>query len=700
MGITGGGCDAAATRFKGFAMIIPPPPAAALKRAPFDTECFPNYWLAGIELGGQILQLEAYGPGARLSEADRNKLRWLLDSMPIWTFNGLNYDNWMVAAAIAGYSVEQLKACNDKIINGRKTGVKPWQLGIPRYTPADHIDIMEVIPGQGGQKYKAGIIHYATMQDLPYSPDQVLTPDMVQVVRKYNGNDLGQLQALADHIAPQIKLREKMTQRYGIDLRSKSDAQVAEAVLKAQCEKSLGRTIPKVNPDWNIRFTYEPPAYLAFCTPGLIEALNRAKIAEFGLSDKGAVVLPKELEGFVATINGRTYRMGIGGLHSNEECVQHVADDDTIIMDIDVDSYYPSMMMNAGAWPEALGQQFLIEFGKIKDERLAAKALEKKLKKLGFEGTVEYEDAHTMNGGGKIMINGTFGKTGSIWSVLFAPKMMVQTTLTGQLSLLMLIEWMESAGIDCVSANTDGIVLKFHKSLLPVARLIVKQWEGATGLTMEEAQYRRVCSANVNNYLAVKLDGEVKRKGMFAPTDLIMKKAPDCEICADAAAAFVADGTPVEVTILGCSDIRKFVAIQNVAGGAVKLHGPCPVRGAKVVEMLPTLEANGWFKRGRGWAKLTPAGDVYGPVKSLEAYESCFPEPRREPLSKVIRYYYAENCPGPIVYGPGKKEGDLVSDSYGAKPCMVLPDVLPADIDYVRYIERAKSMLRSAGVVI
>ena len=65
------------------------------------------------------------------------------------------------------------------------------------------------------------------------------------------------------------------------------------------------------------------------------------------------------------------------------------------------------------------------------------------------------------------MLNGTFGKTGSPYSVLFAPEMMIQTTITGQLALLMLIEHLETASISVISANTDGIVIQPQVSQVP-----------------------------------------------------------------------------------------------------------------------------------------------------------------------------------------------------------------------------------------
>ena len=40
----------------------------------------------------------------------------------------------------------------------------------------------------------------------------------------------------------------------------------------------------------------------------------------------------------------------------------------------------------------------------------------------------------------KICVNGSFGKLGSKFSFLYAPELLIQTTMTGQLALLMLIE--------------------------------------------------------------------------------------------------------------------------------------------------------------------------------------------------------------------------------------------------------------------
>lgn len=668
-------------------LVAPPPPPAAVTPpvAFYDTECFPNYWLLKFRpRNGQAYGFRLHA-GQSFSVEEAARIRLLFDTYCAVSFNGNYYDVPMITGALSGYTAEQLKWLNDRIIVEK---VKPWELGLPEWKPSDHIDVMEVAPGAGSQKQYAGRIHCKTMRDLPYDPGHYVTPAEIVEVDTYCENDLAVLEALFDALQPQIHQRETLGKRYGIDLRSKSDAQVAETVLKRRCEQAIGQRIYKPEIDWNLRFRYKVPDFISYTMPQLQRALELVRESVFQLGAKGTVEMPPQLEGLEININQSTYKVGIGGLHSQEKKQVHKSDDYWIIRDNDVASYYPSLILNSGEWPPALGQSFLREYESIKDERLAAKDLQGKLKKAGDTKSSEYEEARVGNEGGKIMINGTFGKTGSPYSVLFAPTMLIQTTVTGQLSLLMLIEWHELYGIPVISANTDGIVIKCPRNQVHVSEALIAEWQKRTGLEMETVEYSAVYSRDVNNYFAVKTDGEVKRKGEYSKAGLVEKKNPDVEICADAVAEFLATGTPVLYTIAACRDIRKFVTIQKVNGGGVKMWGEGPRKGARVMDMLGTLQANGWAKDGRKWRK----GDML--TDPTTAYHSCFAPQTPEYLGKVVRWYYSNKAPGPIVYA---SNGNTVSLSYGARPCMNLPDEFPTDIDYEWYLSKAEAMLKDVG---
>jgi hypothetical protein len=357
----------------------------------------------------------------------------------------------------------------------------------------------------------------------------------------------------------------------------------------------------------------------------------------------------------------------------------------------DVRAYYPNLITNSKCWPPALGPAFQIEYKGIKQERETSKAKLKVLKEQNQKGTVEYSDTETDDAGGKVQITGTFGKTGSPHSVLWAPEMLINTTLPGQLSLLMLIEWMETYGIQVVSANTDGLVLMCPHDKLAACDWLIAEWERRTGLNMETEDYKAIYARDVNSYFAIPFKGEIKRKGEYAKAGLAEKKNPDVEICSDAVAEFLTNGTPVEWTIVTCTDIRKFVTIQKVNGGGVKLWGDGPRKGELVRDLVPRLEAMGWKREGRKWTR-SGLDEVH--TSPAEAYAASFPPRRPEYLGKVVRWYYGTNAPGPIVYATN---GNWVGGSYGAQPCMTLPNTLPADIDYAWYIAKARSILVDVG---
>lgn len=678
-------------------MPIPLPPTDARRPiALYDTECYPNYWLLKIRFKNGPLYAFQLVEGQSLSHADKERILTLFDLVTSVSFNGNYYDVPMICGALSGYDTTSLKMLNDRII---VDGLKPWELNLPEWKPADHIDLMEVAPGAGSQKQYAGRIHCRKMQDLPYDPGTTLTPMQMYDIYTYNDNDLDVLGELYDALQPQLEQRIALTERYGIDLRSKSDAQVAEAIIKHRCEQALGQRIYKQTIDWTYTFKFDAPDSIVFASPHLRRVLDTVKAATFRIrpplsmrsdpDDVGKCIpLPPELEGLEVQIGNTIYTMGIGGLHSQDGRAVHKSDDANMILDVDVAAYYPSLMLRAGAWPPSLGETFLSVFESIKDERIAAKTLQGELKKAGDTSSAEYVKARNGNEGGKIQINGTFGKTGSVYSVLFAPKMLIQTTLSGQLSLLMLIEWLEHNGITVLSANTDGLLLRCPRRLHDAAKYLITEWEKRTGLEMEHTEYLALYQRDVNNYFAVKKGGEVKRKGEYATSGLAEKKNPDLEICSDAVAAFLATGKPISNTILECRDIRKFVTVIRVSGGGVKMWGDGPRKGALVRDVVPILQQHGWHKDGRKWRR----GDIV--ADAHEAHKLCYAPQRPEYLGKVVRWYYGTNSPGPIV---SATNGNNVSLSYGATPCMTLPDEFPTDIDYDWYLRKADDILKDIG---
>ena len=550
------------------------------------------------------------------------KLATLMQRYTTVSFNGLGYDLLIIVAALEGYDNEQLKRLSDRIIT---SGQPSWRIardaGLSVPSSWDHIDLIDVAPGQSSLKIYGGRLHAPKMQDLPIEPSATISPADREALRTYCVNDLDTTELLGRSLEKQIALRETMSKQYGMDLRSKSDAQIAETVIKSELTKLTGKTYRAPKLPNGYRFRYQNPGIIDFQTDTLKSVFSRILETDFELAASGSVLMPEWLKKESITIGNARYQMGIGGLHSCESG-QHVeADGDTLLMDLDVASYYPSIILQQRLAPKTLGEAFLKVYESIVNRRLAAK-------RSGDKTT-----ADTL----KIAINGSFGKLGSKYSALYAPDLLIQTTITGQLALLMLIERMEAEGVSVKSANTDGIVILCPKDKERVLQSVAFDWMLDTSYELERTDYHSVSSRDVNNYVAVKTDGSAKGKGVFASPGL--QKNPDMLIVSNAVMDFLARGADIEQTVMDCQDIRQFVTVRQVKGGAV-------------------------------W--------------------------QGEYLGKAVRFYHSASV-GTDTCIHYAKNGNRVPRSGGCRPVMDLDETDLSDIDRDYYICAAKTLLKEVG---
>lgn len=582
----------------------------------FDIECYANYFLvAFLDLEKDLVKTFELHENETL---DRVTLIKILKSYRLVGFNSSRYDIPLLFYVLSGQ--REIKAASDDLI---LNNLMPWEFEERcniKIQPLDHIDLINVSPGIAGLKIYGGRVGSKKLQDLPYEPGTNLTSSQMKEVKEYCVNDLNITADLYRYLRPQLELRESMSKRYEVDLRSKSDAQIAEAVFKSEFLKRFGRKLykPKLGRDYGFR--YKPPKYLIGVNQQLDTLINKIFNILFKLNDNGGVAIPKELWDASVKVGSGEYRLGIGGLHSSESCQTLYSDENMILEDRDVTSYYPSIIINNKYYPETIGVDFLNLYREIMKERIDAKKSGDKVR------------ADIM----KIVLNGTFGKLGSKWSIFYSPNMLIQVTLTGQLSLLMLIMMLEEAGIRVVSANTDGVVLYYNKKKSSVCNSVVAQWERITGLNTESTLYKSIHSRDVNTYIAVKDSTSVKTKGAYALDGLA--KNPHGNIAIKAVINYLSCGIDIEDTIYGTKDISDFIFIRKVEGGATK---------------------NGKY------------------------------------LGKAVRWYYAQGDITPIQYA---KNGNKVSESDGGKPLMELPEKWPGDVDYKRYIEMANNILTEIGV--
>lgn len=660
-----------------------------------DTEVYPNYFLSTFTnlVTGKVTYIEVID--GSLSVNDANKLKWLWESFVIVTFNGINYDQPINEMAVAGLTTWQLKEASDKIIIEEIRGKEVARKNKAKAFKTDHIDLIEVAPLFASLKTYAGRLHAPKMQDLPFHPSTILSPDQIAIVRWYCVNDTSNTALLRECLNEQIELRYTLSNEYQIDLRSKSDAQIAEAVILEEIKKRTGSKPEKIKIDVGTVYHYQTPAFIQFRSGTLQWALDVIQRARFVVEETGSVAMPLEVKDLKLDINGTVYRMGIGGLHSSEETAAHYTDKDYILRDIDVTSYYPFIILNLDLYPKSTGPIAMQIYRSILERRIREKRA----------GNKSIADSL------KIVVNGWFGKQGSKYSILYAPDGLIQTTVTGQLALLMLIERLEYAGIHVVSANTDGVVIKCPRTMCHVMDSIVKRWELDTGFPTEETRYLAIYSRDVNNYIGIKQtekDGQwieiadgTKNKGAYAnpwadKKNLAMRlhKNPTTTICVEAVEQFLIKGTSIDHTIRSATDIRGFVTVRSVTGGAVKVWGQVPPEHNTPEELVrlagfTEIQKDSWVLPGETLREARYLHAAYDLAKEITRLPG-----NTEYIGKTVRWYYSNNVQGELVYA---KSGNKVPRSDGAQPCMILPDKLPEDIDYDWYIAESVKILQAIG---
>ena len=515
----------------------------------FDTECYPNYFL--------IVFKDLNGNEECFVKDENNvlpvaRIRKLLETRQTIGFNSRMYDIPMITYALSGVSNSLLKEMSNSLIPDKKLlkaklvpstfdVIKKNNLWCP--FEYDHIDLFKVTGAKSGLKVYGARIGSKKIQDLPYDHLEPLTQEQKKDVKAYCVNDVDLTSDLFKYLHKELKVRYDINEHYGIDSRSKSDSQIAETVIKKLCKFDISKLKNNSQFKFGIKLDFK------FENESLINLRKDLDDIEFNVQRHRSI----EYEGVhrEININGTKYQFGIGGLHSKERRRSIIANEDEWFIDVDVSSCYPKIILNHKLSPPQIEGDFLRVFGGMFDGRQFAKKILDLSKSDVF----------------KLMLNAIFGKYGDDFSdVLFAPEMLINTTLTGQLGLLLLIEKLEKFGFSVVSANTDGITVLVKKIAYDRFRTIISAWEKKFNYSTDEVKYTALYNHSVNSYIAVKEDGSLKLKGIFSESAI--NRNVNVPICKKAVINYVTKGIRIEDTILNEKhDPRHLIKMRKVEDG-------------------------------------------------------------------------------------------------------------------------------------
>lgn len=389
--------------------------------------------------------------------------------------------------------------------------------------------------------------------------DRYILPKYVKPMLHYNKNDVYLVCEIARQKPDEIKLRYSLGAAYNINFLCSARSNIADKLITKFYAKETGLHESAFK---NLRTNRTALAFKRIIFPHI--CFKTTQLQNILEDMKKIIIYHTNKDAFCKefTFYGTTYTLATGGLHSKDKPAVLKSTDKYVYTHRDVGSFYPSTMIAYNIAPKHLNQKIFIKLLRNwRDTRIKCKHTEDEVARI-VPGVHNKLAAEAL----KIVINAIYGKLGSDTYYLYDRLAQMQVTINGQLMALMLVEELELNGIHCVSANTDGIIVKCPRDKIELCNTIERNWCETNKLTIDSEYYDLFVTRDINNYVDRQEDGKLEYKGALDPKQYLkdLKKGYDMPVVAKAACEYFLNGTPVMETLRNHKDILDFCKTQNV----------------------------------------------------------------------------------------------------------------------------------------
>lgn len=525
----------------------------------YDIESFPNLFTCSI-LNSENDKLITYEISEDKNDLGKIVALFQLKEFYFCGFNNKSYDDVLINYLIIRFDDLRykpifeitwlIKSMSDKII---KEPVANW-IDYKHAYLFNSFDLMTMIfsaKNRVGLKELEVTMGFYNVMEYEGDFSKNVPKDIKDKVIEYNQNDVLATGELLNLKKNDIELRLKLNEKYKINVLSKDNVNMGMEILKKEYLEKTNKTWDDIKdlktpcqlvPFKNIIFDF-----IQYTTPPLQKLLEKLKKVSIDPNNKDF----RE----VFEIGGVVHNISLGGLHSINNAEIIIPNEDELLLDYDVDSYYPSCLIVNNLYPKHLGIEFVDIYKNIRDERVEAKKNKNSFLADAF----------------KYAINGLSGNLQSQYSWTYDPELVVKLRINCQLMILMLIEKFNLLGAKIVQSNTDGILIKIKKSLLPEIEKAKDEWCKLTKLSMSKEEFERFYQYDVNNYIGVKKgftetkDPElIKKKGFFVD-EINLGKGMSPKVIAKSLINYFVYNISPEETLKEDKDIRDYLTYQRVS---------------------------------------------------------------------------------------------------------------------------------------
>lgn len=445
-------------------------------------------------------------------------------------YNNYHYDDYIIEDILSGNNPYEL---SKKIIDEEYKPNCTIQF--------NSLDLMQDIEKENGKRIslkkimgnlKLSIIETSVSFDI----DRPLTPSELEETIKYCKNDVLGTKELHKYRESYFEVKFNLIREFNLPItciRLNENGLVAK-ILKCEWYNEP-RDYLCIDYCKNLDFNLIPKEIIEFFDT--LELNYR-----YGHSYKDCIDMTGNKGKLQVNLQGIKTKYGLGGLHACSKSRQFVNN----IMQVDVSSYYPTLIVNNGFYSRSFKKKELYE--QIYYKRLKIKETDKKK-----------SDAY------KLILNKPSGCMRSEM-IMRDYRNGNNIIINGQLILTQLIMELKDH-IILLQVNTDSITFKYNEKNLNIILDIIHNFEKKFKLMFDIDKIKFLYQKNVNNYFLIKEDDTIKCKGQDFKNyewnkDIFMSNSRS--IISKCLVEYYKNQTPIEETVKKCYDNNELYRFQLI----------------------------------------------------------------------------------------------------------------------------------------
>lgn len=294
-------------------------------------------------------------------------------------YNNIHYDNPIINYILAYknqiITLPYLRVCDSLftlsniIINSDNTDKwKQWKY-------ANNFETLDLLTMLFSQALRCGLkemqvtMQYPNVQEYEGDFNLPLPVTEIDNMLHYNKNDVDSTEELLNRCEKQIQLRLDIESEFHINVLSKDGMSIGNEILKLKYLEASGKSWYDIKDlrspcDWiPLKDVILPIVH--FDTPVLQQLLKEMKQQTVSPGRKG---YEKHF-----LLDNVEVCVGVGGIHSKNNPEIIIPNNNQVLLDSDVASLYPSLIIEHNFVPKHLGNEWLDSYTNIRTDRLHAK---------------------------------------------------------------------------------------------------------------------------------------------------------------------------------------------------------------------------------------------------------------------------------------------------------------------------------------